>query len=274
LIFAPQTRDGEPVREKALLLLAVIAAFSPANPAASEELLVFAAASLREAFTDIQGAFDKAHPLVRVALNLAGSQELAAQIENGAAADVIACADSATMMRLTDARLVSSPTIFARNAPVVVTGPALAETIREFGDLPRASRIVLGAPEVPIGRYSIEILDRASRRYGADFRKRVEEHVVSKELNVRQVLGKVALGEADAAIVYRTDTSAAKVRVIDIPPDVNVVADYPMAVVSASHRQSLAEDWVTTVLGPAGQAILRARGFLSASGQTAEGAAR
>ena len=262
------------MREKALLLLAVIAAFSPARPAACEELLVFAAASLREAFTEIGGAFEAAHSGTRVALNLAGSQELAAQIENGAAADVIACADSATMKRLTDGGLVSSPTIFAHNAPVVVTGPALAETVREFGDLPRASRIVLGAPEVPIGRYSIEILDRASRRYGADFRRRVEEHVVSKELNVRQVLGKVALGEADAAIVYRTDASAARVRVIEIPREVNVLADYPIAVVSQSHRQSLAEDWVATVLGPAGQAIVRARGFLSASGQAAEGTPR
>jgi len=255
------------VRAQTVVRVAAVLAIVPVLSAGADELVIFAAASLREAFTDVADSFEKAHPQTRVVLNFAGSQELATQIENGAAADVIACADGATMKRLVDAGLAFTPKIFARNAPVVVIPPGDAGAIRELADLPRAARIVLGAPEVPIGRYSIEILERASRRYGGDFRRRVEEHVVSKELNVRQVLGKVALGEADAAIVYRTDASAAKVAVIEIPPDINVVADYPIAIVRSSHHHDAAEAWIAAVLGPHGQAIFRRRGFVPVTGE-------
>jgi len=250
------------------LLLVFLGVISPAWGAGSDpiELRVFAASSLREAFTQIGALFQKEHPRSYVVLNLAGSEELASQIVNGAEADVFASADTANLDKVAAAKLSRPARIFARNMPVVVVSRDAAATVRTFADLPRAGRIVLGDAEVPIGRYAREILDRASRRYGPDFRQRVEQRVVSNELNVRQVLAKVTLGEADAAIVYRTDAAAVgdRVTVIEIPRDVSVVAEYPIAVLVAAPEPHLADEWIATVLSADGQRALTERGFLPA----------
>jgi molybdate transport system substrate-binding protein len=134
-------------------------------------------------------------------------------------------------------------------------------------DLPKARRIVVGVPDVPIGAYTLRILDAASKRYGGDFRARVEARVVSRELNVRQVLAKVALGEADAAIVYRTDAATARnVEVIAIPADLNVVAEYPIAVLTRARQPALGDEFVGLVLSPAGREVLKSFGFQPGSG--------
>jgi molybdate transport system substrate-binding protein len=127
-----------------------------------------------------------------------------------------------------------------------------------------AERIVIGVPEVPIGKYALQILDNASRSLGADFRARVEARIVSRELNVRQVLAKVALGEADAGIVYRTDigTNRDNVSIVTIPPEMNVIAKYPIAVVRAAAHPKLAQQWVAFILSEPGQEILRGAGFI------------
>ena len=117
------------------------------------EVVVFAATSLREAFGQIAEGFEKDHGGARVVLNLAGSPELVTQIENGALADVFASADKAQMSRLEQSRLVTAPQVFAANEPVIVAPPGNPAKIKTLQDLPRASRIVLGGPEVPIGRY-------------------------------------------------------------------------------------------------------------------------
>lgn len=249
------------------LALALLAA-SRAPAAADDEVVVFAAASLREAFAAIAGRFEKQHPGTRVVLNLAGSQDLAAQIDHGAVADVFASADAATMDRLAAAQLVGPVQVFARNAAVLVVARDAAADIRSLEDLPRASRIVLGVPEVPIGRYARQVLDRAAGRYGADFRRRVERRVMSNELNVRQALAKVKLGEADAAIVYRTDaaTAADRVSIVAIPDEVNAVADYPIAVLTGAPHRSLAEQWLSAVLAAEGQRALADLGFLPPAG--------
>jgi len=116
---------------------------------------------------------------------------------------------------------------------------------------------------VPIGAYTLQILEKAKSEYGADFPARVQARVVSHELNVRQVLTKVSLGEADAGIVYRTDARSAgnKVRVIEIPAELNVLADYPIATVARAPNADLARAWVTLVTGPTGQAALEDAGF-------------
>jgi molybdate transport system substrate-binding protein len=229
----------------------------------SKELAVFAAASLREAFAAIGKRFEAAHPGAKVVFNLAGSHELRTQIENGAPADVFASADHKHMQALVDARLAVAPKVFARNEPVLVVPKGNPAGIQALQDLPRAGRIVVGVPEVPIGAYTLRILDAASRRYRPDFRAKVEERVVSRELNVRQVLAKVALGEADAAIVYRTDAAAGKgnVEVIPIPADVNVIAEYPIAVVTRTRQRGLAGEFVALVLSRTGQDILASFGF-------------
>lgn len=249
--------------------LAALLAASPAGGAPDggagkgRELTVFAAASLREAFGKLGESFERGHPGVHVRFNFAGSQELRTQMENGAPADVFASADLKQFDGAKASGLVGAPRIFATNEPVIVVPKANPAKIASLGDLPKATRLVVGTPEVPIGAYTLQILDKAKGKYGPDFRTRVEAKVVSRELNVRQVLNKVSLGEADAGLVYRTDARAAKdtVQVIDIPPDLNVVAEYPIAATLKAPSPDLAKDWVELVTGASGQATFGEFGF-------------
>ncbi len=227
------------------------------------ELIVFTAASLKEPFQEIAKRFEAKHAEMSVKLNLAGSQELRVQIENGAPADVFASADVRHMAALQEKRLAGVSAIFARNELTVVVpakNPAGVATLQE---LPKAKRIVLGAPEVPIGEYTRQMLGKAGKRFGLQFSTAVEANVVSRELSVRQVLAKVSLGEADAGVVYVTDARTARgsVREIPIPLDLNVIAEYPIAVLSNARRGEAAEAWMKLVLSPEGQGLLLAAGF-------------
>jgi molybdate transport system substrate-binding protein len=229
----------------------------------STELNVFAASSLRESFGELGKLFEAKHPGTKVHFNLGGSQELRTQIEHGAPADVFASADQQHMQALVLAKLAGSPKVFARNEPVLVVPRGNPAGLAGLADLPKAKRIVVGLPEVPIGAYTLRILDGASKQYGADFRSRVEAKVVSRELNVRQVLAKVGLGEADAGIVYRTDawTAQDKVEVIAIPPGVNVVAELPIATLTKTRQSALAKEFVDLVFSNAGRGVLSRFGF-------------
>ncbi len=152
---------------------------------------------------------------------------------------------------------------FTSNAPVLVVARDAASQLQSLSDLPRAERLVFGVEEVPIGRYTARILERAGTVWGADFRSRVEAKVVSRELNVRQVLAKVRLQEAQAGIVYATDArAAADVQVVRIPDEINVVAQYPIARLKRAQNPELAQAFVDFVRGAAGQAILERAGFL------------
>jgi molybdate transport system substrate-binding protein len=225
-------------------------------------LLVFAASSLREAFDDLARSFERQNPGVTVELNLAGSQELRTQIENGAPADVFASADWKQMQALVSGGLAGPAHVFARNEPVIAVPEGNPAGIHSLEDLARARRIVIGAPEVPIGAYTLRVLDAGDRRYGAGFRDRVEAHVVSRELNVRQVLAKVTLGEAEAAIVYRTDAEATRgVSIVGIPADLDTVAEYPIAALLHARNPALARAFVSLVLSPAGHDALARHGF-------------
>jgi len=238
---------------------------SEANPTLREDkLVVFAAASLREVFGRESEAFKKLHSGVGVTFNFAGTQEIRTQLEQGAPADVFASADERHMKALQEAARVDASLIFAQNEPVMIVAKEWTTTIRALADLPMAQRIVVGVPEVPVGKYTLQILDNASRSLGADFRARVEARIVSRELNVRQVLAKVTLGEADAGIVYRTDvgTNRNDVTIVTIPPEMNVIAKYPIAVVRAAVHPKLAQQWVTFMLSEQGQGILRGAGFI------------
>ena len=212
-------------------------------------LSVFAASSLRESFTELARAFELKHPGVHVELQFAGSQDLRVQLDNGARADVFASADLEHMRGIG-----RDLQIFARNEPVLVVPAPNPAGLKQFGDLPKAKRVVLGAPQVPIGEYTEHIL--AAQDPG--FRRQVLAHTVSRELNVRQVLAKVSLGEADAAIVYRTDALAEgkKVQAFEIPGA--PLAAYPIA---ALNDGPLAAEFVKLVLSPEGRAILKAFGF-------------
>ncbi len=222
-----------------------------AGKARAEELTVFAASSLREVFSELARQFEEQHQGVKVALQFAGSQELRVQLDNGAAADVFASADEKQMALL--GGQAPRPRIFAHNQPVLVVPRDNPAGLRVFQDLPKAHRIVLGAAEVPIGAYSDRILAAAHLELGS--------RVVSRELNVRQVLAKVELGEADAAIVYRTDAARRAVQVIPIPPELNVTAHYPVAVLANSRQPALAAQFVELLRSPAGAATLARFGF-------------
>ena len=238
----------------------------PAGAEPARELQVFAAASLRESFTALAASFERSHPGVKVRLNLAGSQELRTQIEQGAGADLFASADVEHVAKLQTQKLIDAPVMFAHNEPVIVVSKGNPFGVKELRDLRKVKRLVVGAPEVPIGRYSKRILERyaATGKPAADDVKQIDARVVSRELNVRQVLAKVTLGEADAGIVYRTDagTAAGKVETVAIDRSVNVVAEYPVARVRASKQPALALEWISLLRSPEGQRQLAQAGFL------------
>lgn len=220
-------------------------------------LSVFAASSLTDAFTDLAGAFEEAHPDVEVRTSFAGSQTLRLQIENGAPADVFASADVEHMQALESQGLVGAPRVFAHNELVIIVPLDNPAEIDQLGALAGAARLVIGAPEVPLGRYTQEMLTRT------DFGDAVMEHVVSQEANARQVRAKVELGEADAAIVYRTDALGSdRVRMIPIPAPVNVRTEYLVAVTERTAHRDAAEAWVELLRSPEGTRVLRQHGFI------------
>jgi len=245
------------------LTLGAVARPGAAEAAEPKELVVYAAASLREVFQGLAEFFQKKQPGVIVRTSFAGSQELRVQIEQGAKVDVFASADQKHMKALQEQALVQSPSIFAQNEPVLIVPVGNPAKLSTFADLPKADRIVIGAPEVPIGAYTVAILGAAEKTYGSEFGVQVAKHIRSRELNVKQVLAKVTLGEADAGIVYKTDALTAKERIttIAIPDSVNVVASYPIAVLSGAPHADLAKAWIALVLSKEGQAILAAAGF-------------
>ena len=229
-------------------------------------VVVFAASSLREAFAEIEGAFEAAEPGSDVQLTFGGSQVLRLQLEQGAPADVFASADPAHAGVLSEAGVLSNALPFAGNELVIIT-PKDDPSVVSFADLSRASRIVTGTDAVPVGLYTREALAKARTQLGDEFVAAVRASIVSKESNVRLVRAKVELGEADAAFVYRTDAAAShKVRAVALPPEVRVHARYVIGMVAASRRAELAAKFVAFTRSPSGQSILERHGFNGESG--------
>jgi molybdate transport system substrate-binding protein len=239
-----------------------------APPVESETTLtVFAAASLTGAFTEIGQAFEAANPGVIVAFNFAGSNQLATQIGEGAPADVFASANNPQIdVAVESGRIdAGAPAIFATNRLVVVYPADNPAGIDELQDLANPDTLlVLAAEEVPVGRYSLEFLDlaAASPDFDAGFKEAVLGNVVSYEENVRSVLNKVALGEADAGIVYTSDLVGVEgVTALEIPDALNVLAEYPIAPLNDSVQSATAAAFVSAVLSAEGQSILADYGF-------------
>ncbi|MGE7385257.1 molybdate ABC transporter substrate-binding protein [Streptomyces sp. NPDC004126] len=223
---------------------------SASAPAA--KLTVLAAASLTDVFKTAGAEYEKTHPGSKVTFSFAGSQELAAQVKQGAPADALVTADTKTMDGLKAE--VNDPEVIAKNRLVIATAPGNPMKIGSLKDLADTKvKVVLAAPEVPAGRYSKEILDKQG----------IAVKPVSQEPNVRAALSKVELGEADAALVYKTDAEAAKGKVdaVEIPDDQNAVASYPAASLKASKSPEAAAEFVTWLASPEAQKILRAAGF-------------
>lgn len=227
-------------------------------------LSVFAASSLTEAFEALADHFETAVPGSEVALTFAGSQVLRIQIQQGAPADVFASANPLHVGALLQDGEVEDPRVFAHNELVVIVPRDNPAGIRSFDDLARANRIVIAGANVPLGAYTREALARAEAVFGAGFEAAVLERVVSQENNARLVRAKVALGEADAAVVYGTDARASEgVCPVPIPADVNVRAEYWLGIVNGGAAdEALVGAWVELVASPAGQAILAEHGFV------------
>lgn len=246
---------------------------SDSKPAASLELTVSAASSLTEAFTQAGTQFERANPGTHIIFNFAGSDKLAQQIGEGAPVDVFASANTAQMAKaITSGRIISgTQQIFARNRLIVVFPKANRAGIQALSDLARPGiKIVLANPQVPIGSYSLSVFGKASLlpEYTATYSQSVLANVVSYEENVRAVLGKVALDEADAGIVYSSDvTSAAAQNIgqIAIPDGLNTIASYPIAVIRDRPNTALAQRFVAYILSPDGQKIMAEHGFIPTS---------
>jgi len=238
----------------------------------SGEVVVFAAASLTDAFGQLGRDFERENPGIKVTLNFAGSQSLRTQIENGAEAQVFASASADHIDGLRGAGLVEASSVFATNRLVIVVPPSNPAGITSLSDLPNAERLVLAGESVPAGRYTDEVIAKAATQLGNDFPGRVARKVVSREAHVRQTLQKVVLGEADAAVVYATDAASVgdKVKVIAISDAVNVVAEYPIAVVKGGGRAELGQRFVDFVRSEAGREKLADFGF-GAPSEKAEG---
>jgi molybdate transport system substrate-binding protein len=206
-------------------------------PAGARDIVVYAAASLGDVFRELAAAYEEEHAAIRVVLSFDASNILRARIEAGAPADVFAAADTENAARLVQAGLTTgAPVAFARNELAIVIPVANRARIARAVDLARPGvRIVAAGEDVPITQHARELLDRLGGTPGApaDFVAQVGRNVVSREDNVRAVLAKVELGEADAGIVYRTDAqSTTAVRSIPIPSGANVVATYAAVAVA------------------------------------------
>ena len=250
-----------------------------------EQVTVFAAASLTEAFMELAASFESEHPGSSVVLNFDGSQRLRFQLEHGAQADVFASADEMQMERARESGLLAGEIVeFASNRLVIIVpGPGAAaganegagpstgaaagvgSPVKSIEDLSREGvKLALAQEEVPAGRYARAVVQRmaADPRLGPEYAGGVLDNLVTEESSVRNVLQKVALGEVDAGFVYCSDVQAASgVSVIEVPDEANVTAGYTAATLKGSNQPYVADAFIDFILSGAGQDILRGHGF-------------
>ncbi|MDQ6877032.1 MAG: molybdate ABC transporter substrate-binding protein [Candidatus Dormibacteraeota bacterium] len=220
---------------------------------------VFAAASLTDAYKAIGTSFEGAHQGVTVKLNFAGTPTLLTQIEQGAQADVFAAADMANMDKIKAGGFTSgTPQVFAHNRLEIIVAAGNPRGITSLADLAKPGVIYISAASsVPAGKYALQALAKAG----------VSVTPKSLETDVKSVVGKIELGEADAGIVYTTDVKAAgsKVQGVAIPDVYDVVATYPVVAVKGAKNTAAANAFIAYVLSSAGQSTLESFGFLPAS---------
>ncbi|MEV4937647.1 molybdate ABC transporter substrate-binding protein [Streptomyces zaomyceticus] len=223
-----------------------------ASAAPRANLTVLAAASLTDVFKTAGAAYEKSHPGTKLTFSFGGSQELVAQVSQGSPADVLVTADAKSMDKVKAD--TGTPAIIAKNRLVIATGEGNPFKVDDLKDLADTKlKVVLAAPEVPAGKYSKQVLDKQN----------VTVKPVSQEPNVRAVLSKVELGEADAGLVYKTDAASAadKVDAVEIPDDQNAIATYPAATIKESENAEAAAAFVAWLSSPEGQKILQDAGF-------------
>ena len=227
---------------------------------------MFAAASLTDAFGELGEEFEEQNPGVGVRQSFESSSTLLAQIQQGAPADVFASAAGEEMDTAVEEGLVrGEPEDFVRNREVVMVPKDNPAGIRGFRDVARPGvKLVLAEEGVPAADYAVEILDKAEAEYGDGFKEDVLANVVSREADVRASVNRVVVGDADATFGYASDRTPDvrdRVEVIRIPPDLNIVATYPLAVLRDAEDPDLAQEWVDLVTSEKGQRVLEKWGF-------------
>jgi molybdate transport system substrate-binding protein len=256
-----------------ILLVVVIASYQFANNskevvAEATTIRVMAAASLTEVFNDLEVGFEEKYDDINLELNYAGSQALYSQIKSGVSADIFASANIKYMNQLKDTDMVLNPSIFAHNKLIVAVSKGNAD-IQSIDDLVREGvKLVIADESVPVGRYTMKMLDKQvdNPKVSKDYKEKFLNSVVSKELDVKSVVAKVELGEADAGIVYKTDINASnleKVRVVDIADEYNVIATYPISLLKGltEKHQEAAERFLNYLYSKEGEEVLEAHGF-------------
>jgi molybdate transport system substrate-binding protein len=233
----------------------VVTAACSSGGGSRRQVTVFAAASLSDAFKAVAKPFAAAHDNFSVTYNFAGSQQLVAQLQQGAKADALATADQQTMSGVPAKDRSGVSVVFARNRLVIAVGRGNPKHVQTLADLARPDlKVVFAAPAVPAGKYANQALGKAGVKVSA----------VSLEDNVEAVVTKVGLGEADAGIVYVTDATAARnVDAVQIADAYNVIAEYPAVGLSTGSQRSGGKQFVDFLRSPSGQTILRRFGFLA-----------
>ena len=232
----------------------VSAGASSAAPTIIGTVTVFAAASLKEAFTTLGQQFEAAHPGVKVVFSFAASSDLATQITQGAPADVFASASAKNMTQVTAAGYASGPVTFAKNSMEVALPPSNPAKITALSDLAKAGvKVALCQVLVPCGSTAAKVFVNAG----------LVVKPVTLEADVKSVLAKVELGEVDAGMVYVTDVLSAGTKVVGLPiaAAVNASTAYPIAALTKSANAAAAQAFVAYVLSAAGSTVLTADGF-------------
>jgi molybdate transport system substrate-binding protein len=229
-------------------------------------LTVLAASSLIDAFGELANRFEEQNPGVEVRQSFESSSTLLAQIQQGAPADVFASAAEEEMdTAVKDGLVEGEPEIFVKNREVVMVPKGNPANIRRFRDVAKPGlKLVLAGKDVPAADYALQILGKANKEYGADFEKDVLSNVVSRESDVRASVNRVVVGDADATFGYASDYTPDirdRVKVVPIPPDLNIVATYPIATLDDAKSPELARKWVELVTSEEGQRVLRKWNF-------------
>jgi len=229
-------------------------------------LTILAASSLTDAFGELGNTFEKQNPGTTVKTSLGASSDLLAQIQQGAPADIFASAAEEEMNTAVKDGLVSGkPMVFVKNREVIMVPKDNPANINSLKDMSKPDiKLVLAANDVPAADYAVEILGKANKVYGPDFEKDVLSNVVSREADVRASVNRVVVGDADATFGYKSDYTPDirdKVKVIPIPPDLNIIATYPIAALKDAKDPTLAKKWVDLVTSSEGQKVLKKWNF-------------
>jgi molybdate transport system substrate-binding protein len=229
-------------------------------------LTILAASSLIDAFGELGETFEQQNEGVTVKQSFESSSTLLTQIQQGAPADVFASAAQEEMgTAVEDGLVAGQPEVFVKNREIIMVPKDNPAGVKEFRDVAEPDvKLALAQKNVPAADYALQILDKANARYGPSFKKDVLSNVVSREADVRASVNRVVVGDADATFGYASDYTVDvrdRVKVVQIPPDLNIIATYPIAALKDAEDSELAKKWVELVTSKEGQRVLEKWNF-------------